>query len=105
MLIWVSNGQNRSGRAVIRFCQFLVFPVRLLERRRNASVRATTRTKLLASDVKFVLLVSGATDRIQSGIGSIRDNGFPVETDRVTEIGNDAAPVYSAFAHITVKPP
>jgi hypothetical protein len=104
VLTWVSKDRADLGARMSGFVNFWSFLSDPFNGAGMPVFEPTTRIKLLAPDVKFVLLVSTAPDEIQSGIRSIRDNGFSIETDPVTEIGNDAAPVYSVLAHITAKP-
>jgi hypothetical protein len=104
VLIWVSNDRTDLDAWSPGFVNFWSSLSDFWSGPGMPAFEPTTRTKLLSSDVKFVLLVSGSPNKIQSGIGSIRDNGFSVETEPVTEIGNDAVPVYSVLAHITAKP-
>ncbi|SEC61220.1 4-amino-4-deoxy-L-arabinose transferase [Rhizobiales bacterium GAS191] len=104
VLTWVSNDRADVGAWSSGFVNFWSSMSDQWSGDGMPAFEPTTRNKLLAPDVKFVLLVSGAPDKIESGIQSMRDNGFSVETEPVTEIGNDAAPVYSVLAHISAKP-
>ena len=104
VLTWVSNDRADVGAWSSGFVNFWSS---LSDQWNGAGMpdfEPTTTTKLLAPDVKYVLLVSGAPDKIESGLQSLRDNGFSVETEPVTQIGNDAAPIYSLLAHISAKP-